>query len=584
MNHQDALTSYIAAFISELKNSGVVDVVVSPGSRSTPMAMIILEHPELRAHIHVDERSAAFFALGMAKAKKRPVAILCTSGTAAANYLPAIVEAKHSRVPLIVLTADRPHELRDVGAPQAIEQINLYGKNVKWFVEMAPPENSKEMLRYARTVCARAAAIAKRSPAGPVHLNFPFREPLIPKLDEEGLFEQSERSGGYVSVESGELRLNEEQYKEMGQCIASYKKGIIVCGPIEEEGFKEAVINLGRKLQFPILADPLSQLRSGTHDSSHIIDTYDTFLKNNGDAKRFLKPEVILRFGAMPVSKPLTIFMKENDDVRQLVIDGGAGWRDPGIVSSEMIYCHETDFCESVLPFVQQAEEDDYLARWSKINQLTREYLGKINDVESLSEGKLFYNLPEWLPDGSALFVGNSMPIRDLDTFFHNNKKNIRIMGNRGANGIDGIVSTALGAAVYEQPLYLALGDLTFFHDMNGLIASKQFQIDITVLLINNNGGGIFSFLPQANHPKNFEKLFGTPLDLKFQHAVEMYGGHYELAENWEQLSNYLQNNAGKKGLKVVEITTNRDTNTLEHRELWESVSREISRYIEGEC
>lgn len=581
MNHQESLTAYIAAFVSELVKNGVEDVVVSPGSRSTPMAMVMTEHPELRVHIHVDERSAAFFALGIAKASKKPAALLCTSGTAGANYYPAIVEAHYSRVPLIVLTADRPHELRDIGAPQAIDQIHLYGKHVKWFVEMAPPENSNEMIRYARTVCARGAAIAQRAPAGPVHLNFPFREPLVPLLDQEDLFEHTERSSGYVKVQAGELTLQNVQYREIGESIDHYNKGIIVCGPLEEAGFSEAVTRLAEKLQFPILADPLSQLRSGKHSETYIIDTYDTFLKNE-DAKQALKPDIIIRFGAMPVSKPLTLFLNENRHVRQLVVDGGGGWRDPGMLSSEMIYCHEPEFCASVMPYLKTKTDNSFFERWSEVNQLTRRHIAHINELETLSEAKLFYQLSEILPDGATLFVGNSMPIRDLDAFFHFNDKSIKVMANRGANGIDGIVSTALGAGTLSQPLYLVLGDLTFFHDLNGLIASKLYGININIILINNNGGGIFSFLPQANHPKNFEKLFGTPLNLNFQHVIGMYDGHYELIADWDHFSSSMMRNKENCGLKVMEITTNRDENLKEHRELGNSVSQEISRLLNG--
>ncbi len=580
MNHQEALTLYIAAFVAELVKSGVEDVVVSPGSRSTPMAMVMAEHPELRVHIHVDERSAAFFALGIAKASQKPAALLCTSGTAAANYYPAIVEANYSRVPLVVLTADRPHELRDVGAPQAIDQIHLYGKNVKWFVEMAPPENTAEMLRYARTVCARAASMAQRSPAGPVHLNFPFREPLVPQLDRADLFELSERADGFVNIKPGQLGLREEEYREIAESLNETSRGIIVCGPLEKVDFPEAVIQLAKKLNYPIIADPLSQLRSGMHDGSWIIDTYDSFLKNE-DAKKALKPDVMIRFGAMPVSKPLTIFMKENSDARQLIVDGGGGWRDPALLSTEMVHCDETQFCESLTPSINAGKDNQYFSLWKEINHLTRSRLADINEVDELSEGKLFYQLSEMLPEGSTLFVGNSMPIRDLDTFFHFNEKNIRVMANRGANGIDGTVSTALGAGTLSQPLYLVLGDLTFFHDLNGLIASKLYGIDINILLINNNGGGIFSFLPQANHPKNFEKLFGTPLDLEFGHAITMYGGKYDLISNWEHFISTFKQNTDAKGLKVMEITTNRDKNLTEHRELWNSVSQEISRLLE---
>lgn len=583
MSHQEALTSYIAAFVSELVNNGVEDIVVSPGSRSTPMAMVMIEHPNLRVHIHVDERSAAFFALGIAKATKKPTAILCTSGTAAANYYPAVVEANISRIPLIVLTADRPPELRDVGAPQAIDQIHLFGNHVKWFVEMALPEKTEQMLRYARTVCGRAAATALRSPAGPVHLNFPFREPLIPQFDRENLFELKERSAGYVKIHTGELTLSKDECLEISESLQSYKRGMIVCGPIETEHFSEAVVKLAEKLQFPILADPLSQLRSGKHDHTFIIDSYDTFLKNE-DAKKILKPEVIIRFGAMPVSKPLSIFLKENYDVRQFVIDGGGGWRDPGMVSSDMIYCHETEFCHALLPHLEQKNDTNYIENWIKINQLTRTQLAEISKVDELSEGKLFYELADKLPEGATLFVGNSMPIRDLDTFFQVNDKSIRIMANRGANGIDGVTSTALGAGICSQPLYLVLGDLTFFHDLNGLIAAKQYRININIILINNNGGGIFSFLPQASYPKNFERLFGTPLDLQFEHVVKMYGGHYELITDWDHFNAAMERSVEIPGLKVMEITTNRERNLAEHREIWDAVSREISRLLEGEC
>ncbi len=583
MSHQEALTSYIAAFVSELVYNGVEDIVVSPGSRSTPMAMVMAEHPNLRVHIHVDERSAAFFALGIAKASKKPTAILCTSGTAAANYYPAVVEANISRIPLIVLTADRPHELRDVGAPQAIDQIHLFGNHVKWFVEMPLPEKTEQMLRYTRTVCGRAAATALSAPAGPVHLNFPFREPLIPQLDREDLFELNERSGGYVKIHTGERTLSKNEYLEISESLQSYKRGMIICGPIETDHFSEMVVKLAEKLQFPILADPLSQLRSGKHDGTYIIDTYDTFLKNE-EAKKYLKPEVILRFGAMPVSKPLTIFLKENHDVRQFVIDGGGGWRDPGMVSSEMIYCDETEFCQGVLPHLEKKLDSNYVEDWLKINHLTRTQLAEISKVNELSEGKLFYQLAERLPKEATLFVGNSMPIRDLDTFFHFNDKSIRIMANRGANGIDGVTSTALGAGISSQPLYLVLGDLTFFHDLNGLIAAKQYGININIILINNNGGGIFSFLPQASHPKNFEKLFGTPLDLQFEHVVNMYGGHYELITDWDHFSEAMEQSVHNTGLKVFEITTNRERNLTEHREIWDAVSQEISRLLEGEC
>lgn len=581
MSHQEALTSYLAAFVAELVQSGVKDVVVSPGSRSTPMAMVIAEHPEIRLHIHVDERSAAFFALGIAKASGKPAAILCTSGTAAANYYPAIVEAYYSRVPLVVITADRPHELRDVGAPQAIDQIHLYGKHVKWFIEMAPPEKSEEMLRYVRSVCARAAATALTSPAGPVHLNFPFREPLIPDLNKENLFTHEERLDGYVTIRQSELTLHNNQLESLKNELRQYERIIIVCGSIDNGVFPEAVTTFAEKLQAPIIADPLSQLRSGKHRLENVIDAYDTFLRND-DAKKVLQPDLIIRFGAMPVSKALTIFLKENKQAEQWVIDSGGGWRDPSLLTTSMIYCDEAAFCYALNAVIEQEKSSDFLLKWKELNSFTKEHLMKIRESSDLNEGKVFYELFELLPEGATLFVGNSMPIRDLDTFFYSNSKSIRIMANRGANGIDGTISTALGAAVVHQPMYLVLGDLTFFHDLNGLIMSKLYHLNINIIVINNNGGGIFSFLPQSNHPNHFEKLFGTPLDLQFEHAIRMYHGQYELIKDWTHFSSSVEGCSSFQGLNVLEVTTNREENLKEHRILWEFVSQEISQLVNG--
>jgi 2-succinyl-5-enolpyruvyl-6-hydroxy-3-cyclohexene-1-carboxylate synthase len=581
MTHQEELTAYIAAFVAELSKTGVKDVVISPGSRSTPMALVMSEHPDLRIHVQVDERSASFFALGIAKATSKPVALLCTSGTAAANYYPAVIEASISRVPLIVLTADRPHELRDVGAPQAIDQIHLYGKNVKWFVEMAPPEKTEDIIRYARTVCARAASTASSYPAGPVHLNFPFREPLIPIMG-ENMFELVERAGGYVDIQTGHLSLSDEMFDRVSQDLASYRKGIIVCGQIDNSEFADEVIALADKLKFPIIADPLSQLRSGEHDGHYIIDAYDAFLRNE-DAKESLKPEVIIRFGAMPVSKALTIFIKENRNARQFVVDSGAGWREPSMSASDMLYCDEAVFCNKVRSSGETKNDSAYFDKWLAVNNLAKEQLSAVSMVEWLSEGKLFHQLAEMLPEGATLFVGNSMPIRDLDSFFLFNNKKIKVMANRGANGIDGVVSTALGVASVTQPCYLVLGDLTFYHDLNGLLAAKLYNLDINILLINNNGGGIFSFLPQANEPKHFEKLFGTPLDLDFRHVVEMYKGKYDLIKDWSHFSAVFAENQSVEGLKVMEIQTIRDRNLTEHRDLWKSVSREISTMLKGD-
>lgn len=582
MNHLEALTVYTASIVDELARVGITNVVVSPGSRSTPMALLLSEHPNIDVHIHVDERSAAFYALGMAKAAKEPVAILCTSGTAAANYMPAVVEAYYSRVPLIVMTADRPHELRDVGAPQAIDQLHLFGKHVKWFVEMALPESNQQMKQYARTVCARAKATAMQAPAGPVHMNIPFREPLIPDLEHEQLFKSDTLP---VHVYAGALTLNAAQFREISTEFASKEKGLIICGALEYEDASEQIVKLAEKLGFPILADPLSQLRSQTAGINDvIIDTYDTFLRNEDIAKTF-KPEIIIRFGAMPISKALFLYLKEHKSVPQFVIDNGAGWRDPGATATNMIYCDEAIFAKKVCEqLAKKPSQSIWMEKWVKLNELTKNSLKKMEASDYLNEGTLIYQLTEILPEHSGLFVGNSMPIRDLDSFFHVNDKKIKIYANRGANGIDGIVSTALGVANTHQPMFLLLGDLTFYHDLNGLLATKLHNVNITIILVNNNGGGIFSFLPQSKHPKHFEVLFGTPLDLSFEHAVKMYGGQFTSISNWSEFTEAMKKAILHEGLDVIEVPTIRQENADIHRELWENVSQEISTWILGEC
>jgi 2-succinyl-5-enolpyruvyl-6-hydroxy-3-cyclohexene-1-carboxylate synthase len=583
MNDREAITAYIASFVDELAQNNITHVVVSPGSRSTPLALMLAEHPDITIHLNIDERSSAFFALGLAKALHEPVAMVCTSGTATANYYPAIIEAYYARVPLVVLTADRPHELRDVGAPQAIDQIHLYGKHVKWFVEMAIPQHTKEMIRYARTIGARAVATAAKAPAGPVHVNFPFREPLVPDMENAKNYREAlDKRAASITIETGELALTAKQLQSIADTLSEAKQGIIVCGELRNDEVKRAIVSLAEKLSFPILADPLSQLRSGSTNGENIIDCYDTFLRDEHAAGLF-KPDLVLRFGAMPVSKALLLFLKKHGDARQLVVDGGAGWREPGGLVNDMIYSNELSFCSSVEKRMEKQEKSSWLRKWRNVNIAAKNALSSIRDEEELSEGKLFMLLQDLMPEKSHLFVGNSMPIRDLDTFFFSNDKEIRTFANRGANGIDGVVSTALGVSTVLENTVLVIGDLSFFHDMNGLMAAKLQQTNITILLINNDGGGIFSFLPQASEKDYFETLFGTPHGLDFSHAVALYQGEYTKVSSWDELKEVFAKSLEIPGLKVIEVPTTRETNVLKHRNLWNHVSREMKEALDEE-
>ena len=423
MNNQEALTAYLASFVDELAQNKVRHAVVSPGSRSTPISLLLAEHPNIEVHINVDERSAAFFALGLAKALREPVAIVCTSGTAAANFYPAIVEAYYARVPLIVLTADRPHELRHVGAPQAIDQIDLYGKHVKWSVEMALPENSVVMTNYVRTIGARAVSLAANQPAGPIHLNFPIREPLLPLMDQAKEY-RNKQLLPKVEIEKGIRTLSQSQFEALAKTLTRAKRGIIVVGELQDARVREGIVALAEKLAFPILADPLSLLRSGDHSQTQIIEAYDTFLRDD-TAKEVLSPDVVLRFGAMPVSKSLLLFLKKHRQAKHLIVDAGAGWREPAGLATNMIYCEENAFCYGVIEQINQGENTSWFQLWKEVNEATKRSLASIHDEVELSEGKLFLLLNELMPMNSTIFVGNSMPIRDLDTFFFTNEKNI---------------------------------------------------------------------------------------------------------------------------------------------------------------
>jgi len=577
MKSNKALSIYVAAFLDELVRSNVKHIVVSPGSRSTPIAMVAAEHPNINVWLNVDERSAAFFALGMAKARREPIAVVCTSGTAVANFMPAVVEAKESQIPLIVLTADRPHELRDIGAPQAIDQLNFFGKQVKWFVEMAIPEDSPEMLRYVRTVAARAVSTSLRGPSGPVHLNFPFREPLVPITDDPDIWESGlENRKQFVKVPSTQRDFQSVELKDLANELERVERGLIICGPLDRPGFAEEVVLLGEKLSFPIIADPLSQLRSGSHRKQIIVDSYDTFLRDEYIAEQ-LVPDVIIRFGAMPVSKAVLLFLKKHPEIKQIIIDGDDLWRDPTLLASEVIHADPIGFCQSLTRVIPIKEGvSAWLNRWLTADRLAGETLHHLGYEEQEFEGQVVLRIAESLPDNATFFVGNSMPIRDVDSFFLNNERNIRIMANRGANGIDGTISTALGASTVSESLVLLVGDLTFYHDLNGLLAAKLHKLNATIVIINNEGGGIFSFLPQSEHPKNFELLFGTPLGLDYSHVVNMYGGQFKRVENWNELSEAIRNCRDIEGLNVIEVCTDRSLNTEKHRRIWNTANKKI--------
>ncbi len=594
----DETYTYIGAFVDELVRAGIGHLCLCPGSRSTPLAVSAARHPGLRVWTLIDERSTGFFGLGLAKALRAPVALLSTSGTAAANFLPAVVEARYGRVPLVVLTADRPHELRDRGANQTIDQVKLYGAHVKWFVDAALPEATDAMLRYARSLAAQAVATAEEGTPGPVHLNFPLREPLVPTRSagasaprESRAADFGGRDGGtpYTIVSRALRTPDPTVVRSLAHDLTRAGRGLIVCGPQDDPALPESAAALAAALRFPILADPLSQTRCGPHDRALIIDTYDAVLRIDALAAS-LAPDVVLRVGGVPASRPLLQYLDRHDRARHIVVEGGDGWSDPTRRATDMIRGDPRLLCQGLVAAIGQPAGDtahpvgadgrhEWLDLWRRLAARARAAIRQgLDAINEPFEGKVFAELSTLLPDGATLVVGNSMPVRDLDAFLPGSARAIRFLGNRGASGIDGLVSTSLGAAAAEAgPVVAVLGDLAFYHDQTGLLAAKLHALRATIILLNNDGGGIFSFMPQADFPEHFEALFGTPHGLDFSHAARLYGAEFARPEDWPAFHDDVRRGLAGRGLTIVEVRTDRARNVVLHRKIWSAVEAALA-------
>jgi 2-succinyl-5-enolpyruvyl-6-hydroxy-3-cyclohexene-1-carboxylate synthase len=569
-----ALDTIVGTFVAALVAAGVRHVCACPGSRSTPLAIEFARHPGIKLWMHLDERSAAYFGLGLARAAREPVALLATSGTAAANFLPAIVEANLARVPLVVLTGDRPHELRDNGAAQTIDQLRLYGDHAKWFFDLPEPDGSAQQQRLVTTLAARAVATASAEPAGAVHLNWPFRDPLVPA--HTGAVSRSVAS---VAVHNPRLAPTPALVDDLASLLDGSPCGLIVAGPEDNApAAAQAIVRLAERLGYPILADALSGLRRGVHDTALIVDSYDAFLRDRSSV-RALEPEVVLRFGALPTSKPLQQYLDAFPDSRSIVVDPG-GWREPSNQASDLLHVDPEWLCQALFDAVGERGGSDWRDAWLRLNAAARRAIdAHLAELDELFEGKVFHCLAEALPASTLIYAGNSMPVRDLDTFLPRSSQPLRCLANRGANGIDGVVSSALGAsAAGLGPVVLVIGDVSFYHDMNGLLAARKHALDLLVVLLNNDGGGIFSFLPQAEAvPENFELLFGTPHGLDFQPFVEGYGGDFVRIQEWASFATAVTDGLRRGGLRVIEVPTERTRNVAQHRAVWGAVAEALS-------
>ncbi len=608
----NALYAYVGAFVDELRRHHLAHAVVCPGSRSTPLAFALAAEPRIKLWMHLDERSAGYFALGLAKRTGGVVALVVTSGTAAANLFPAIVEANLTHVPLLILTADRPPELRENGAPQTIDQIRLYGSHVRWSVDLPLPAASDSALRHIRTMAGRAIATTQGGNPGPVHLNFPFREPLVPApapLPPANARDPVAWSGRpadapYVSVQSAvRSALTTDLVEELADTLLKNPRGLILVGPHNNPDLARDLLPLAHALEYPLLADPLSQFRgiqaAPDHPDDLMLTHYDAFLRSiagepgvtEGPYAQFADapPAIVLRFGAMPTAKPLLQYLQRHPDHRQLVFVEDSDWPEPTSLASTILRGEAAAIVRALnaspairdrAATVRRAGRtiSPWLAHWQSAERAASQAIQQtVEGFDALFEGRVFLELGDLLPADATLVVGNSMPIRDCDTFFAP-RQPLRVYGNRGANGIDGITSTALGiSAGGSSPTVLVIGDLSLYHDLNGLLAAKLYPLHLTIVLIDNDGGGIFSFLSQAEYPEQFEQLFGTPTGLDCAPAVAMYGGTLTDVADWGAFRRAVQAGIAAGGLRVVRLRTDRATNVTMHRAIWAAVSQALT-------
>ncbi len=563
-------------FVAGLHAAGVRDALICSGSRSAPLA-IAFDRSPIATHVCLDERAAGFFALGLAKASRRPVALVCTSGSAAANFSPAVVEASSARVPLILATADRPPELRDTGAPQTIDQIKLFGDLVRWFVEVGTPEDSGAMLDYAASLGTRAAAEAWRSPAGPVHLNFAFREPLLPEPDK--LPQPARAAESHVAPEP--LRPPRRAIERLAKMARGLRRGLILCGP-DDNGpeFLSAVTRLALATGYPVLADPASQIRFGPESRAPILGAYDAFLRSTAFADR-CGPEFVIQFGAALTSKAYHAYAARYPESTHVIVDPAAAWRSPARRAREVLAADSGEAAAALADALEGSA--DPLPSWREdfatAEREARAVIARhLDGADPFQEGALFPALLDALPEGGVLYVGNSMPIRDLDAFAPAFPRRVRVLANRGASGIDGVVSSALGAsAASDAPLLLVTGDLSFHHDLNALHMARGERVHATIVVVNNDGGGIFSFLPAARHAA-FERYFGTPHGLNFAPVSAMYGIPYTIPRTWDELRQRVGDSLQSRLTEVIEIRTNREDNRAWHQAVWEDIIQTIGR------
>ena len=596
MSDPAVTTVWARAFMDELARMGVVHVCVSPGSRSTPLVMACADDDRFTTWVHLDERSAGFFALGIGKVTSRPAAVITTSGTATANLLPAVIEASLSGAPLLILTADRPVRLRGSDANQTIDQEGLYGSYPRANFDAGDP--SVEGLGAVRRLACKAVGLTLGPEAGPVHVNLPFDKPLDPvELDvhriaslraADPLGLDGRPDGAPIEPSPARPRaVDAEQVAALSDFLRRAERGLIVAGPVSDPAcVGPAVDDLSEATGFPLLADPLSGARFLAR-TVRSTSTADLFLREPV-VRDALRPDHILRVGAPPTSAGVLSFLEECRGVPQVVVAAGHPRKNSLAESSRHVQCDIAETLRAVAEgLAAPLSPPEWHETWQRLDRRARQAVSEAPG--DFFEGDILSALVDSLPEDGTLFVSNSMPVRDLDAFGGAGPKPLRVLGNRGASGIDGIISTAAGVAAGRSPesrgrdgppVVAVIGDLAFYHDMNGLLAVAREELNVLFLLINNDGGGIFHMLPIREHEPEFTRYFATPHGLDFGRAADLYGIPYLLLGETDTLEETLRSVVLEPGPRILEIRTDRGTNHRRHVEMVRAVGEATRREI----
>jgi 2-succinyl-5-enolpyruvyl-6-hydroxy-3-cyclohexene-1-carboxylate synthase len=581
LDFRNTNTLWASILVETLHKLGLTTAILCPGSRSAPLTVAFAQHPQIETIPILDERSAAFFALGMAKRSRSPVALVCTSGTAGANFYPAAIEAKYSRVPLLVFTADRPPELRDCHAGQTIDQVKLYDRYPNWQVELAIPALELGLLRYLRQTLVQAWTRSLVPIPGVVHLNVPFRDPLAPTPQDDlsSLQPQLHPEDFFAGISNSQSPIHHPQSPIPSFIIQAWQqcdRGIIIAGlaePQRPQAYCSAIARLSQSLGFPVLAEGLSPLRNHADLNPYLITTYDGILRNPQLAQK-LAPDLAIQLGELPTSKQLRTWIEATQPQRW-AIDPTPGNFDPLHGKTT----HLQLSVEQIPPLVKGwlgKKQAKYLKDWLNAESKVRPAIDrKMTEIGALFEGKLAWFLSQNLPIKTPIFIANSMPVRDVEYFWQPNNRQIQLFFNRGANGIDGTLSTALGIAHRHQSSAILTGDLALLHDTNGFLVRNKFIGHLTIILINNQGGGIFENLPIAQFDPPFEEFFATPQDVDFFQLCKTYGVKYHRISSWPQLQHLLKS-LPEKGLRVLEVKTDRKLDAKWRQEILENLAVDL--------